>query len=111
MRSMRSDRHCVSSGQVHIPGGDPREGEAMAEASSPRPSLPIADPHDLPATSDERREAGRVARRGAPRATMGDWEEGERGHDGLKTILAQNHIRIPDLVPLRHQRMAASPWN
>ena len=29
----------------------------------------------------------------------------------MKTILAQNQIRVPDLVPIRHQRMAASPWN
>ena len=25
--------------------------------------------------------------------------------------LAQNDIRLPELVPLRHQRMALSPWN
>jgi uncharacterized protein (DUF2252 family) len=42
---------------------------------------------------------------------LGHWAEEERGHDALKTILAQNQIRIPELVPLRHQRMAASAWN
>ena len=26
-------------------------------------------------------------------------------------MLAQNGMRVPDLVPLRHGRMAASPWN
>jgi uncharacterized protein (DUF2252 family) len=25
--------------------------------------------------------------------------------------LAQNKIRLSELVPIRHQRMAASPWN
>ena len=25
--------------------------------------------------------------------------------------MAQNAIRLPELVPLRHQRMALSPWN
>jgi uncharacterized protein (DUF2252 family) len=35
----------------------------------------------------------------------------DRGHDALETILAQNEIRIPELVPIRHHRMAASPWN
>ena len=25
--------------------------------------------------------------------------------------MAQNDIRLPELVPLRHQRMALSPWN
>jgi uncharacterized protein (DUF2252 family) len=29
----------------------------------------------------------------------------------LATILAQNRIRVPALVPIRHHRMAASPWN
>jgi len=29
----------------------------------------------------------------------------------LETILAQNKIRVPELVPVRLQRMAASPWN
>jgi uncharacterized protein (DUF2252 family) len=29
----------------------------------------------------------------------------------LATILAQNDIRVPELLPLRHQRMALSPWN
>ena len=38
-------------------------------------------------------------------------QEDQRGHDPLKTILAQNEIRVPELVPLRHRRMAASPWN
>jgi uncharacterized protein (DUF2252 family) len=42
---------------------------------------------------------------------LGSWNEEERGHDALDTILAQNQIRVPELVPIRHQRMAASPWN
>ena len=41
---------------------------------------------------------------------MGRWRESDRGHDALKTILAQSRLRIPELVPLRHGRMAASPW-
>ena len=42
---------------------------------------------------------------------MGEWDEGARGHDALETLLAQNAMRDPELVPLRHQRMAISPWN
>jgi uncharacterized protein (DUF2252 family) len=67
--------------------------------------------HDLPATSKERRRFGKLARKRAPRGTLGYWREEERRNDALKTILAQNQIRIPELVPIRHQRMAASPWN
>jgi uncharacterized protein (DUF2252 family) len=42
---------------------------------------------------------------------MGDWAPADREHDALTTLLAQNRIRVPELVPLRLQRMAASPWN
>ncbi len=66
---------------------------------------------DLPATSSERRARGRAARKGARRRGLADWEEADRGHDALKTILAQNELRLSELIPLRHQRMAASAWN
>jgi len=80
----------------------------MTESSSPGPS-PV--PHDLAATSAERRAFGKGARQRVPRRTLGSWSEEDRGHDPLKTILAQNQIRVPELTPLRHQRMAVSPWN
>jgi uncharacterized protein (DUF2252 family) len=54
---------------------------------------------------------GRQSRVLAPRAGIGDWDERDRGHDAVETIMAQNEIRLPELVPLRHQRMALSPWN
>jgi len=74
-------------------------------------ATPVAARHDLAATAAERREAGRQSRVLAPRAGIGDWDERSRGHDALETIMAQNHIRLPELVPLRHQRMSVSPWN
>src|SRR5262245_49936514 len=77
----------------------------MTESSSP------GRLHDLRATSGERRAAGRAARTGVRRGTLGYWKEKDRGHDALETILAQNQIRVPELVPIRHHRMAASPWN
>jgi len=75
---------------------------------------PTPDPmphHDLTATADERKAAGRLARQRVPRRALGRWDGSRRGHDALTTILAQNAERVPSLVPLRHQRMAASPWN
>src|SRR6201986_1140172 len=80
----------------------------MTESSSPGPS-PV--PHARAATSAERRACGRGPRQRVPRRTLGSWSEADRGHDPLKTILAQNQIRVPELTPLRHQRMAVSPWN
>ena len=59
---------------------------------------------------EERRAIGRAARSAVPRDIVGDWEPAGRGHDALQTVLAQNAGRAPDLLPIRHGRMAASPW-
>jgi uncharacterized protein (DUF2252 family) len=83
----------------------------MMESGSPTLSRPPAMLHDLPATSGERRARGKAARKRARRGSLGYWAEGDRRHDALETILVQNHFRVPELIPLRHQRMAASPWN
>jgi uncharacterized protein (DUF2252 family) len=81
----------------------------MTESSSPKPSP--AAMHDLLATGQERRASGKGARKRVPRSTLGHWAEDDRGHDAVATILAQNQIRVPELVPIRHHRMAVSPWN
>ena len=83
----------------------------MTESSPPDPTSSPAARHDLVATSRERRACGKGARQQVPRGTLGYWAERDRGHDALTTILAQNQIRDPELVPIRHQRMAVSPWN
>ncbi len=67
--------------------------------------------HDLAATVHERQSHGKEARQLAPRSCLATWEEATRGHDALETVLAQNRHRLADVVPLRHQRMARSPWN
>ena len=71
----------------------------------------VAARYDLAASESERREVGRQARILAPRAGLGDWDERDRGHDPVDTILAQNVIRLEELTPLRRQRMSLSPWN
>jgi uncharacterized protein (DUF2252 family) len=83
----------------------------MAEPSSPEASPPSAVLRDLRATTGERRASGRAARRRTPRSALASWAEEDRGHSALETILAQNKIRVPELVPIRHFRMAASAWN
>jgi len=87
-------------------GDQSPDGRARPRDRRPRAALP-----DLAATGDERRAAGRAARKRAGRGTLGHWAEDGRGHDALETIQAQNLIRVPELAPLRHQRMAASAWN
>jgi uncharacterized protein (DUF2252 family) len=81
-------------------------GTRSATSARPPAALP-----DLPATAAERRAAGKAARKRSGRGTLGHWSEDDRGHDALAAILAQNRIRVPELLAIRHQRMAASPWN
>ena len=83
----------------------------MTEPSPAGNSWPPAAPPDLTATSDERRASGRAGRKRVRRHALGQWAEQDRGHDALRTILAQSEFRVPELVPIRHHRMAVSPWN
>ena len=59
---------------------------------------------------DERRDAGRAARVRVPRRALGEWDASRRTHDALEVVVAQSHDRVPELVPIRHGRMAATPW-
>jgi uncharacterized protein (DUF2252 family) len=83
----------------------------MANSSLPGSLPAYVAPHDLSATTNERRTSGIGARKRAQRGTLGLWAEADRRQDALQTIVAQNKGRVPELVPLRHQRMALSPWN
>jgi uncharacterized protein (DUF2252 family) len=62
-------------------------------------------------TTEDRVQRGRSARRVAPRSALGGWEPAADREDPVVVLLAQNDIRNPDLVALRHGRMSASPWN
>jgi uncharacterized protein (DUF2252 family) len=80
--------------------------------TDPGTTSPATAPvHDLRETIEERRATGKAARKQAQRSAHAHWEETTRGHDALDTIMAQNAIRVPELVPIRHGRMSASPWN
>src|SRR5258705_7017835 len=110
-------RTAESPRAVRRPSG-PRRRESpwsyrssMADSDSPDPSPSPAGMHDLPATGQERRASGKGARKRVTRGTLGHWAEENRGHDAAATILAQNQIRVSGLVPIRHHRMAVSPWN
>ena len=83
----------------------------MARTAAPGSSPELPALHDLAATTEERHAAGKAARRRAPRRGLAAWQDQDRGHDPIETILAQNETRDPELVPIRHYRMAVSPWN
>ncbi|MFT3797701.1 DUF2252 domain-containing protein [Microbacterium sp.] len=65
------------------------------------------DPSSPPSRAAQR-EAGRAARAAAPRRALAELPTG--GRDPLGILDAQNATRVPELVPLRVERMAASPF-
>ncbi len=61
-------------------------------------------------TPDERRSSGKAARTRLPREALGPWDRMARAEDALAVIEAQGAARMPELLPVRHARMAISAW-
>lgn len=57
-----------------------------------------------------RRQLGKALRAQTPRRSHGDWQPATDRRDPIAAIEATNQIRQPHLLPLRMQRMAASPY-
>ncbi len=62
------------------------------------------------ATPEERAAYGRKARELVPRSRHGEWEPPSDRTDPLEILALQATTRVPDLVPIRYGRMAASPF-
>jgi uncharacterized protein (DUF2252 family) len=58
---------------------------------------------------EERRAVGRAARQALRRRELGELDL-PSGRDPVAVLTAQEQTRVPDLVPLRRQRMSASPF-
>jgi uncharacterized protein (DUF2252 family) len=58
----------------------------------------------------ERAASGRAARSGARRSSHAAWEPPEGRADPLAILERQARSRVPELVPIRYGRMAASPF-
>lgn len=61
-------------------------------------------------TVDERRQAGRATRTIRPRGSLGEWTAPTDRKDPIAQLLAQEQPRVPELLPIRHARMAANPF-
>ena len=57
----------------------------------------------------ERAEAGKAARKRVPRVSHAAFEPAP-DRDPIAILAAQEEDRLPDLVPLRHERMAEAPF-
>jgi len=58
----------------------------------------------------ERRAEGKALRDAVPRAEHSGWKPPKDRPDPVEIVLAANEGRIGDLVPIRHGRMAQSPF-
>ena len=61
-------------------------------------------------TPEERALTGREACDRLPRARLAEWAPAADRPDPVELLLADEGDRIPELLPLRHERMAASPF-
>jgi hypothetical protein len=60
-------------------------------------------------TVDQRLARGRTARTQAPGSSHGQWEPAADRPDPVALLEKQAASRVPQLVPIRHGRMLASP--
>lgn len=58
----------------------------------------------------ERAATGKAARSQAPRSVHGEWEPATDRADPVAILEEQALSRVPELVPIRHGRMATSPF-
>ena len=61
-------------------------------------------------TSDERRDAGRARRADTPRSAHAEWSVSERAQDPIDVLEQQARTRVAELIPVRYERMAESPF-
>ena len=59
---------------------------------------------------DERVERGRAARSETPRSSHGDWSPATNRPDPIELLEQQAATRVPELLPIRYGRMAASAF-
>jgi uncharacterized protein (DUF2252 family) len=81
--------------------------ETGASATSAPDPVPDVVPSEDPVS---RARGGTDARRRVPRSSQGAWRPAADRPDPVGILEAQDKTRDPDLVPIRHGRMAASPF-
>jgi uncharacterized protein (DUF2252 family) len=69
----------------------------------------LAPPHEV-LTPDEWRARGRERRRLVPRSSHAQWAPSVDRPDPVAILEEQAKSRVPDLIPIRYGRMAASPF-
>ena len=81
----------------------------MTSASNRRPNAEGEEPTPY-STRQDRAALGRRARSTLSRTRHGQWSPAPDRPDPLELLARQEQDRVPDLVPIRHGRMAGSPF-
>ena len=68
----------------------------------------LAQKGDL--SPEDRRAAGKAIRATVPRSTYATWQPAPDRPDPLALLAEQERDRVQELLPIRHERMAASPF-
>jgi uncharacterized protein (DUF2252 family) len=80
----------------------------IAPAKSKKPAEALA--HIAHLDVAERATRGKAARKKAARTSLAAWEPGADRPDPVALLLGQEATRVPELVPIRHERMLTSPF-
>jgi uncharacterized protein (DUF2252 family) len=78
-------------------------GLVTADTTESAPAKPVAHP-----SVDERAARGKVVRESVPRSAHAELADADR--DPVAILEEQGKSRVPDLLPIRYARMAASPF-
>jgi uncharacterized protein (DUF2252 family) len=81
-----------------------------------RPDWPVDEEREMAVTltapsREQRQAAGAAARKRMPFESQAIWQPAVDRPDPVDLLLDQAKTRLPDLVPVRHGRMAASPFS
>lgn len=61
-------------------------------------------------TSDESRKRGKELRNQTPRSAHAAWNTPENRPSPVSLLLSQAESRVPELLPIRYERMSESPF-
>jgi uncharacterized protein (DUF2252 family) len=106
------------SADAKTKGAGPAKASGKVKAPSP-PALPSArqlarqrgaTPFKGAVQRPERAVAGKALRDAVPRAVHGSWQPEPDRPDPISLLERQADSRVPELIPIRHGRMAASAF-
>src|SRR5687767_14667293 len=83
------------------------QGEYRSRMSTAPPDVPEPRPRRSPASDVA---WGLAARKRVPPSSHADWAPADDRPDPVAVLAAQGESRVPELVPIRHGRMLATPF-